>query len=303
LLRSRIFECMTRCELKYNIALFLMLPVAQSLCAQDLIITISQDSVHCRVEKTTDTFIYYRTRKTKRSSMEIIARKEVIELIYNFEQDDIPDAKIREYARFQIYGGFTGSRLLSEIPRNLPNEFSEYLNGLKWGIGYSGGVNFMISKSAGVGMLFSQTEFNNSVDVMQVGTGITGILSDDIRLSYLGASFVYSGSVSNSETFFQLNVGLGYLWYLNEARTIYPYSVESTSIGGHLQGSVNFSLGSDIYIPLQLGIKGFSVPTLTASFNEGVPDEYREAIRFELMNNEPAMLMRLELSVGLLISF
>jgi len=294
---------MTGSGLKYRLFLFLAVLCFESLHAQDLIVTVARDSIHCRIEKTTDTFIYYRTIKTKRNSSELISRKEVVEVIYSFEQGKISAPKFREYALFQVYGSFTGSRLLSEIPRNLPNQFSEYLDKLKWGIGYSGGLNFMFSESIGVGAVFSQTEFNNSIEVMQVGTGLIGILSDEIRLTYLGASFIYSGSIFNSETFLQLNAGLGYLWYQNEARSIYPFKVESNSIGGHLQGSVNFSLGSGIFLPVQLGLKGFSVQSLNPSFNQDVPEEFRDAISFELMNNEPAMLIRLELSAGLLISF
>jgi len=273
------------------------------LKAQDLIVTIFQDSIHCKVDKTTDTFIYYRTRKTKRNTSDIISRKEVFEVIYNFEDQNIPASRLRDYEQFEVYGAFTGSRLLSEIPRSLPNEFSEYLDQLKWGIGYSAGLNFKFAEKYGVGFLFAQTEFNNSVDVMQVGTSVTGTLSDEIRMTYVALGFVLSGTAESTQTFFQLNTGLGFLYYLNEARTIYPFRVQGSSLGGHLLGSANFSLGSGVYIPVQFGLKGFSVRSLDLSFPSDLPDEFREGISLEVMSNEPIMVLRLELSIGLLISF
>jgi len=304
LLHSSIFGSMYGDALKYLIVFSLVVLSSKSLCAQDLIVTIFNDSIHCRVESTTDTFIYYRTKKTKRNNQEIISRKEVVELIYNFEQENIPPSKLREYLPFHVYGTVTGSRLLSEIPRDLPNEFSDYLNELKWGIGYSVGANYMLNEAIGVGAIFTQTEYNNSIDVMQVGTNVTGKLSDEIRLSYLGLCFVYSSAaLSKSQTFFQLNLGFGYQWYVNEAQTIYPFRVNGNSFGGHLMGGANLSLGSGIYVPLQLGLKGVSVQNVDVNFPEELPDQFREGISIDVMNNDPVMLMRIELSVGLLITF
>jgi hypothetical protein len=294
---------MNRVNLKYLVFSVILISSFGQLKSQDLIITIFQDSIHCRVDKTTDAFIYYRTRKTKRNTSDIISRKEVLEVIYNFEDQYIPTSKLREYDLFEVYGTFTGSRLLSEIPRSLPNEFSEYLDQLKWGIGFSAGLNFNFARNYGIGFLFTQTEFNNSVDVMQVGTSVTGTLSDEIRMTYLGLGFVLSGDAENAQTVFQLNVGLGYLLYLNEARTIYPYRVQGNSLGGHLLGSANFSLGSGVFIPVQFGLKGFSVSSLDLSFPSDLPDEFREGISLEVMSNEPINVLRLELSIGLLISF
>ena len=301
LFSSSIFECMNRYGVKYLIIFSFLVLSSNNLSCQDLIVTIFQDSIHCKVDKTNDSFIYYRTRKTKGNSSDVISRKEVVELIYNFEQGG--NYKVRERDIFEIYGSFTGTRLLSEIPRNLPNDFSKYLNQLKWGVGYSAGVNILISESAGVGVLISQTNFENSVEVIQVGTGITGTLSDDITLTYLGLGFVYSGASGKDKSFFQLNTGLGYLWYLNEARSIYPFIVRSGSLGGHLCASINFSLGSGIYVPVQLGLKGGTVSSMDVSFPENLPNGARQGITLEVQNNEPIAVFRFELSVGLLISF
>ncbi len=303
LFSSSIFGCMNESGVKYLIIFSFLVLSSNYLSCQDLIITIFQDSIHCKVDKTNDTFIYFRTKKTKGNSPDVISRKEVAELIYNFDQRSIPSRKQRDYDMFEVYGSFAVTRLLSEIPRNLPGEFSEYLNQLKWGFGFSAGTNILISENMGIGISFSQTNFENSVEVMQVGTGITGTLSDDIVLTYLGVGVVYSGVSGEGRSFFQLNAGLGYLWYSNEARTIYPYNVNSRSLGGHISTSLNFSLGSGVYVPVQIGLKGFSASSMKLSFPGDLPDEFREGITLEVENNDPAAVLRVHLSVGLLISF
>jgi len=289
--------------IKYLLAFSFLTFASNLLSGQDLIVTIFNDSIHCKIDQVNDTFVYFRTRKTKRNSSDVISRKEIADLIYNFDQGSLRASKQRNYRIISIYGEFTGSRLLSEIPRDLPNEFSEYLNGLKWGLGFSAGVNFMFSESMGLGLTFSQTDFENSVDVMQVGTGVAGTLSDDIRLTYMGLGLVYSGSPGKSKSFFQVNAGLGYLWYLNRGYTIYPFTVKSASLGGHIITSINFDLGSGIYLPVGLGLKGFTSRSMEVSFPEELPDEFREGITREVQNNDPAAVIRLELNIGLLISF
>ena len=92
------------------------------------------------------------------------------------------------------------------------------------------------------------------MEVFQVGTFVSGDLSDDIRLQYMAGCLVFRSDLDGTESTFEFNVGLGYLSYYNEAKTIYPFIVEGSSLGGHVLGVANFSLGAGVFIPVQLGV-------------------------------------------------
>lgn len=290
-------------SLKYSFVLAVVLFSTKWTIAQDLIVTITGDSIYCRAEKTTDTFVYYVTRKTKRGKFELISRKEVVDVIYNFEDGFLTKGKLKDFSVVQVYGTFTGSRILTGGVRNLSERFDEYISKLKWGSGYTAGVNLFVSKSIGLGVLYSQSNYSNSIDIVQVGTGFRGELSDDFSLKYIAFSLAYRVNIHSSESFILLCGGLGYVSYHNDASTIYAYTLDGSTIGSHLYVSFNLSLGSGIFIPIQFGFKGTSISNFDLKFKESLPKDFEEAILSDIENSEPASYLRLELSVGLLISF
>jgi len=276
--------------------------------AQDLIVKLNGDSLHCKIDDANERFIYYITSKTKKGKRLVISRKEVVSVLYNYEEADpksIKSTEAREYEVFQAYGMAMGSRLIQYESVRFGDflDFDNYDDELRWGTsGLTFGMNYFVDAEYGFGLLYSKNTYENSLDVRDLVTGVTGKLSDQIDLNYFGANLAYRLSGGQTGTFFQVNVGIGYCTYRNDASVIYRYDVSGGSIGLHLMGMANFSLGYGLYIPVQLGVKGFNISQLEVSFHEGTPDEVSIPItrEIEAMSFNVA---RLELSVGLMFAF
>lgn len=274
--------------------------------AQDLIVKLNGDSLHVKIDDTNDRFIYFFSPETKKGKRLVISRKEVFSILYNYEAADPRTSQAlaaREYEVIQLYGMAMGSRLLQYEPLSFGDDFDEYHNALRWGIsGLTAGVNYFINKEYGFGLLYSQNSYENSLGVVDTARGIIGTLTDQITLNYYAANLAYRLSGNQSRTVVQVNVGIGYCTFQNAASAIHSYEVKGGSLGIHLTGMANFSLGYGFYIPVQLGLKGFNISQLSVTFPDGTPDYFRvpmsqqiEAISFNVA--------RLELSVGLMFAF
>ncbi|MFN2429224.1 MAG: hypothetical protein ABR574_04330 [Cryomorphaceae bacterium] len=273
--------------------------------AQDLIVKLNGDSLHVKITGANDQFIYYITPKLKKGKRLVVSRKEVATVLYNYEAED-PQLKDpvekRGYEIFQIYGMYMGSRLLQYESLDF-GDFSEYDDALRWSSsGLTAGINFFIDEQTGFGLLFSQNYFSNSIDVLDPNSGATGKLSDQITLQYYGANIAYRIPADNNNILFQINGGLGLCTFQNEASVIYRYDVTGSSLGLHLIGMANFSLGYGLYIPVQLGVKGFNIANLSADFPGEIPNDIRNALSNQI-SNQSYSITRLELSVGLMFAF
>jgi hypothetical protein len=104
--------------MKYIAVFIFLLCGGKALVAQDLIVTIQRDSIFCKIDRTDDRFVYYRTAKTKRSGYELISNREVKELVYDVGVGEgkiiEPIREKRGYEMFQLWGGGGYSRLFNE---------------------------------------------------------------------------------------------------------------------------------------------------------------------------------------------
>lgn len=294
---------MFKVQVKYLILLVIGMIYAESTKSQDLIVKIGGDSIFCKVEKANELFVYFIIQKTKRGENEVLSQKEVEQIIYGFGDEPIRYKSSRGYNFLQVFGSITGSRIIASQSNSRPPEFSEYLDKLNWGIGFSTGFDLFLNSSLGIGISYSQSTFSNSIDVVQIGTGVIGKLSDEIRLIYAGGSIIYRGKIYDSESSIQLCIGLGYFGYSNNARIIYPFSLKGQAVGGHISGGVNLSLGSSFYLPIQFGLKGFSIDSYSLNFPEAIPDDIREDIETSIENSDGQSYLRIELNIGLMMAF
>lgn len=274
--------------------------------AQDLILTIQGDSIFCKIDRTDDRFVYYRTAKTKRTGYELISKREVKELIYDAANttgiDIEPAREKRGYEMFQLWGAGGYARLFNE-PVYLSEEFDEYYNKLKSSIFYTGGINVFLNESIGVGAFFSASNFSNSVDVINTTTMVAGKLADDISLQYFGLNMAVRMAPDDLGLVFQINFGLGQSRYVNDASIIYPFRVAGNGVGGHLMGEVQIRLGKGVYLPVHVRLLGFNINTLDFTPGEDMPLAEQEEIRNFVLASAPVNISRFEIGAGLTISF
>lgn len=273
---------------------------------QDIIIKITGDTLHVKVESTNDTFIYYRSVDTKRGEVDVISRKEVAELLYKYEEPSdalrrMSNKELRTYELMQFSIVFSGYYLPNSGIND--NEFKEYYEDLEWGIGFNAGINYFFGPNLGVGLMYSHARFRNSVPVSLRNTSISGNLSDDLKLKYFGAGIVARFAVGDSDSNFLLAAGGGMNYYKNNAEVIYAYSLKANGIGFHVDATMNISLGGGLFLPFKLNYVGNTVGEFSLKTAENMPDDIKNDLELSVQNSDNFSVRRFSLSAGLLFAF
>jgi hypothetical protein len=280
--------------------------VISSAKAQDLIVTIQSDSIFCKIDRTDDRFVYYRNAKTKRTDYELISKREVKELVYDVGtiagESIEPMREKRGYEMFQFWGGGGFSRVFSGNGE-VSEEFEEYYDKLRSGFFYTGGFNIFLNESIGLGGFFSASNYSNSVDVINTTTMVTGQLSDDISLRYIGLNLAIRVIPENLDMTFQFNLGLGQSRYVNEAAVIYPFRIEGNAVGGHASAELQLKLGQGIYLPIYLRLLGFNINEIEFTPGQDMPPADEEEIRTIVLSSVPVNISRFQIGAGLCFSF
>lgn len=279
--------------------------LALPLLGQDIIVRITGDTLHVNIESTNESFVYYRSVDTKRGTVDVISKKEIAEILYKFEN---PSAELRRrnnleartYEMMQFWVAFSGYHLpSSEIVD--PN-FKEYYEKLKWGIGFNTGYNYFFIKQLGVGLIYSNSRFRNSL-TLNFNTGLSGNVSDDLKLQYIGVGVVTRFSFGNSDSNFLLGAGVGMNYYFNEAEVVYAYSLKAKGVGLHVDTTINLSLGGGLYVPLKLSYFGNTVNDFAVMPEADMPNDLKRELEAIVKSSDSFSVTRFSLSAGLLFAF
>ncbi|NEN25579.1 hypothetical protein G3O08_18970 [Cryomorpha ignava] len=276
------------------------------LLGQDIIVRITGDTLHVKVESTNDSFVYYKSVDTKNGSVDVISKKEIAEILYKFEDPSaelrrLSNKELRTYELMQFWVAFSGYYLPNSGISD--NDFKEYYQKLEWGTGLNAGVNYYFNQQLGIGMMYSKARFKNSVPVSIRNSTISGNLSDDLTLHYLGASVVVRFALGSSNSNFFLGAGPGINYYFNDAEVVYAYNLKANGIGFHVDTAVNLNLGGGLYMPIKLTYMGNTVGDFTLKPQADMPDDIKRELELSLQSSDSFSVTRFSLSAGLLFAF
>lgn len=297
----------------------LTLASSSQLNAQDLIVTINSDSLNVKIEKETDRFIYYLAPNQGSSSL-VISKKQVFDVVYGFySSSDESEYNVVEnensntseldlmndgFDHFQVSGSIGYSRLIVLIDEESQG-IKEYYQKLLSGYNFSFQANYFFKKRFGVGFIFEQANFENSINDVLFTSGATtayGTLSDDITITHIGPNFIFRLPFKRSASAMQFEAGFGYSSYVNIGKVSYDYEIRAYTVGISVGASYQLSLGGGLYVPLKIGIRSAFYLNGELKADDDMPDEFKSEIDGGL---EEGGLSgdRFELSVGLLYAF
>jgi len=273
--------------------------------AQDVIVTIQNDSISCLITETADMFIYYRTSSTKRGATDIISRKQVKEVIRGIHPPDPEISKkdsplFEERFRFGFKGGY--SQLVATADLD-DGEFDDYYTERNGGFWYAADAVYMFEENFGAGVTICFSRYSNSVMIRDLNSGLTGRLADDMTVRYFGINFVTDLTSNRSRSGVMLSGGLGVTHFTNDFELFYPFKIRGFDFGMHLNCAYRLSVSPGVYIPIEVGLRGFSVNNVTYSTPSTTPPEMEESIGRFIRENLPAEVFRIETGIGLLITF
>ncbi len=294
--------------------LFSMLMLISGLIVsgQDVIVRITGDSLHVKVQSSNESFVYYQSAQSNRGEVEVISRKEIAEILYNFEDPSSKLLKIakrekRDYELIELWFAY-GVIFMpnSDIPTD---DFEEYYSKLQWGEGFSLGGNYFFNQKIGVNAIFSTSNFENSIGVSlsTAGLGATtvayGSLSDDINLKYVGGGLTLRYELVKDVSHFELQVGAGVNYYTNQAELVYGFDLNAKGVGFHVKTMGNLSIGGGLYVLLCLSYQGGYVDNISFKPNTGMPQELSRELDGFYSNAENFTINRFSLRGGLLFAF
>lgn len=286
------------------IFVFLLSGVA-SLQAQDIIVRVTGDTLHVKIDHANDGFVYYQSSTTHRGEIDVISRIEVSSILYNFEPTPAGLKKLKKQSDrgydlvegWLLYGAY-----YLPIQYNGPDDFKKYFQKLQFGWGFRGGLQIFVNRQLGLGLTYSQSRFHNSTHVQNKQTGQIGKLKNDIVLRYSGISLVYRIDLNHSLSHVELYGGMGYTWYSDHAEQIEAYVLTGKGITGSLAASININIGKGLYIPIKLAADGINIRNLKIDFTDDSTDIAKQLQSF-VDNTQKEDVSRISATVGLLFSF
>jgi len=280
--------------------LLLLMASSFSLCAQDLIVTNSGDSLNCRITKNKTDYIYFTFKHKDEIRSTLLPSDKVRYYQYDyFQEPEVPVEKVKTkqfYPHFKagIYGGW--SYRTASLPDNISADLENYLNDLKKGYHYGLDFTFYFMETQGFGLRYSAfitvNEIANVYITQPDNTIESGKLSDDISIFFVGPFYSLRLLNNNKRNSFISTIGLGYLGYVDEAVLITEYEITGNSVG------LIWDVGYEIGISNTMAI-GFQFSYTLGTLTKYTKTEGTLKTTIELEDGEYENLSRIDLSIAL----
>lgn len=283
---------------------FLCLPAR--LAAQHIIVTLSSDSIRCKIIGEDERFTYYRTARTKPGEREVISNRQIARIldtdeIVTRQRNRIFGLNWRNF-RFGGYGGLS-LLLVQDLVQGTDGSLDEYYRDRNFGFWYAFDATYMIDESFGIGAYASFSQYGNSVRIIDQNSGMTGRLRDDIRIGYFAAQFTADFLNDPSGSGLSVQGGVGIIRYTNNFELFAPFDISGFGFGLHLGASYRLAISPGVMVPVFIGIRGFSVSNMQLSPPEDAPDDVINGVSALIRSGWPTDITRVEAGLGLIISF
>jgi len=277
----------------------------QSAYNQDIIVTLKDDSLNCKILSVRNSQIHFLIKTDNYYNLNTLPFGHI--KYYQrgfFHISEIPDEVVQKYLKkhekikIGAYGGL--SYLTAKISDNIPSEFHEYTNQLKSGYHYGGDLSFFISKNIGFGAKYVVFKSQNQMNIYRRDTITSllelGKLKDEITITFFGPSLSARSNSQNNKTFFFCNYALGYLSYHNNATFFQDFIITSSTLGMALDLGVEMFVEDNLYFLISTSsILGF---LSYLHYNNGKTKQV-----IVLKKNEIENISRMDFSVGLRFAF
>lgn len=152
-------------------------------------------------------------------------------------------------------GGF--SYRIAKLPNGLSAFEKEYYTDLKSGYYYEFSAGYYLKNGIGFSAFYEAFKSSNEIKSVTVrfnnGVVATGVVSDDITISFYGPAVNYRRFNKNNNGFLNVSIGLGAMEYENTAMVIDKYIITGRTFGIGWAGSYYISLSPEVWLGLNLG--------------------------------------------------
>lgn len=208
----------------------------QHLSGQDLIVTVDQDSLNCKIVSISSSRISYVYSMDNGREMEnFITRDKVLAFERAYYVKLAGSKTGLEYPKFVItpHGGF--SYRTAKSPETYDTRVEQYLKSLKSGYNYGIDLVYYFSNFSGLGLKYNAFRSSGSIDNFRVSDGTGGFISatmkDDITITFIGPFWAFRMLSSDARHSLIGYLGLGYLKYHDDANYLSDFELDGNTLG------------------------------------------------------------------------
>jgi hypothetical protein len=183
----------------------------------------------------------------------------------------------------------------ARVPDNLDVAFEKYMKKLKSGWTIGGDAGYYFSEGFGIGIKGNYSHFSNQMSDVIVYTTtdtLTGMMADRIGITYVGPELMMRFYNAKRTNAFIMNLGIGYLGYVNDATLISDFSITGGTVG------IAYDLGYDIRLTNELMI-GLQASILLGTLTSVMVDDGNTKQTIDLGQDNKESLARINLTIGL----
>lgn len=289
--------------MRIGFVVFILLLTASRMFAQDLIVTNEGDSINCKITSIKSDYLYFTFKHKGELRNTLLPISNTKTYAYQYystpaispeQVQKLTSSELFPHWRFAFSGGW--SYRTATVANNLPSAYKTYVEGLLSGYHFSGEGAYYYSEHFGAGLKCSLANFSNSASNMSLtlkdGTSVSGDLSDDISISYIGPYFTTRFLNKEKKNAFFMNMGIGYLGYRDNMKLNGNYTITGSTAG------FVFDVGYDIGLSPNASI-GFQLSLLSGSLNSIDFSNGTKSQTINLGKDEYESLNRIDLSIGL----
>ncbi|MEN8251803.1 MAG: hypothetical protein ABFS32_22980 [Bacteroidota bacterium] len=275
--------------------------IFSTVSSQDLVVTSKEDSIYCKISKIDTDYLYF----TFRSSTGIDQYSQLpIDQVVSYErkyfarQDALASGEDPKGIVMALYGGY--AYRTAKISPDIPYNLDDYVKSLKSGYSFGGDLTYFFSESLGIGVKYTQFRTSGMIENIRLpdgggGTSL-GTIEDNIFITFIGPALAYRLSGTNNKNALVMNLGIGYVTYLDDGTYFTYLTLEGNTIGMVLDLGYEIGLSDNFAL-------GFQASTSAGVLTEYVLSNGSTSQTIELEKEQYEGLGRVDLSVRLKYRF
>lgn len=255
---------------------------ANSVYAQDLIVTTSGDSIPCKITRERGDYVYFTYNKQGVPTKTLLAASSIAAKRTDFY--DVPVVAVSKptFSRWQyrFHGGY--SRRIARISDQVSPTAKAYLNKMKSGYTLGGDIHYFISEPFGLGAKYGYGHYQYK----------TLSFEDKVKLNYFAISGLNRFILKTGGEIY-MGGNLGYQSYKDQVKSIgAPTTITGGTMGVGLEIGYGMKMNNASKLYLNLSLLSGTITKVNVENNGR-----KETVKLE--KDEYESLSRLEVTLGL----
>lgn len=234
--------------------------VTTNIFGQDQIVTITYDTIECKINEEKGGNLYFSIYKDGRLIHSIVPEKRVLSYKVNAYDDEIEDDKgtYKGLETFTIDANIGYGYIFNPVEETGDAKLDSHNKAMKNGLVFNANIRKRFKSDFLIGLKYSlfhrESSFvgylgNEIVTYETIGYSQSKDVTERLNIHYVGPSFSYSKIISSSEVIFESDISIGGLFY-KDYLTAYaiPSYLNANAFAGSIALGIGVPMGSGVFL-------------------------------------------------------